>query len=123
MTWLILKIVTFLGVPRWLAYLIVIGIAVASIGGMAWGAYSYIWNKGYYTADAEWQAKALQAKIDKLERELAVQALSDAEERRLTNELDDERAALETKLKDYENALALEGNSCPLTKRDLDGLP
>lgn len=77
-------ILSFLGGLSLRAWVILAAVATFAL----WSVYVY--GAGYSTADAMWKAKALEAKIARLELELKVQKDADAAEDKLLAELEQE---------------------------------
>jgi hypothetical protein len=90
------------------AYLIMAGLAVFAL----WSAMCY--RAGYSTADTAWRARALEAKIAKLELEIKVQKEADAAEDRMRAELDTENVRQKKLIDDYLAALRSRPDKCLL---------
>lgn len=104
MSWLV-SLFTGLSLRAWLT------VGAVVIAAM-WSAYCY--KAGYGAADAYWMAKNLEAKIEKLEREIATQKAADEEEDKLRADLDAENAQLKKVIDDYIKELAARPDKCPL---------
>jgi len=86
---------------------------IAAVTAFAlWSALCY--RAGYSTADAAWQARALEAKIAKLELEIKTQKEADAAEERMRAELDREDDQQKKLIDDYLAALQSRPDKCLL---------
>jgi hypothetical protein len=107
----------------WAAWTVAKGF-IGGVPGRAWliigalvafAAWSfYVLGVGYSWADAQWEAKALEAKIARLERELKVQKDADAAEDRLRVELEAENRQQKEAIDDYLAELARRADKCLL---------
>jgi hypothetical protein len=84
--------------------------AVIAFGLWTWRAY----GAGYDKADAMWRAKALEARIAKLELELKVQKQADAAESQLRAELEAENEQQKKVIDDYLAELDSRADKCLL---------
>lgn len=104
MSWII-SLVTGLSGRVWL---IIGAIAITAL----WSGYCY--KAGYSAADTMWQAKALEAKIAKLELEAKIQRDSDAAEDKLRGELEAENEQQKKVIDEYLKELQSRPDKCLL---------
>lgn len=94
---------------------IILGVILA---GALWASFAVwkhsIYMQGWNAADAMWQEKALEAKIEKLEREKKVAEQAAADESAKNDELEAEKAELEQKNDAYEEELKKRPDQCLL---------
>lgn len=109
----LVKLFTGVSIYVWLALAGTVGVGLA-----VWKAY----DMGYSRASAAWEAKALDAQIQKLERELrtAKDAADQEEQARLA--LDEDKAKLETELSNYVHTVEARLDRCPLSDDDIKQL-
>lgn len=98
----------FFGGLSFRAWLVAAGIALFAI----WSA--YLLHVGYSWADAAWQAKALEAKIAKLELEAKIQRDADATEDKLRGELEAENEQQKKVIDEYLAELQSRPDKCLL---------
>lgn len=84
--------------------------AVAGFGIWTW----IVFDAGYDKADALWTAKALEAKIAKLEREALIREEADRREAQYIRELNAENEQYEKVIDDYTKELAKRPDKCLL---------
>lgn len=110
---MVLRILSWLGLPAWVAILV-------AAGGIVSGAYL----KGRSDAKAVCRAAELQAKIEALQRDIAVQREADAFEAAQVIELQTENERMDKEIDLYVKKLAErpQDSRCLLDNSDIDGL-
>ena len=110
---MVLRILAWLGLPAWVAILV-------AAGGIVSGSYL----KGRSDANANCRAAELQAKIEALQRDLAVQRDADAFEAAALRELEVDNAQKDMQIDLYVNELATrpDGDRCRLGPVDIERL-
>jgi hypothetical protein len=104
--WLAVKV--FFGGFSFRAWLILAAVAAFAF----WSV--YLFNAGYSVADAKWQAKALEAKVAKLELEIKTQKDADAAEDKLRDELEAENEQQKKVIDTYVEELKSRPDKCLL---------
>lgn len=104
MSWL-LSIFTGLSIRAWLIIAAVAAFAIWSF---------HVYNVGYSVADGMWKAKALEARITKLELEIKLQHDADAEEDRLRSDLEAENEQQKKVIDDFLAELKNRPDKCLL---------
>lgn len=113
MTWL-LKLMAVVGLPSWVAPLLIIGIITGALGG------AYV--KGRMDASASCRERELQAVIASMERDKRISDVADQKSKEMIRKLQEQAQKDDEEIERYAEELKKRPDRCDLTAPDVNRL-
>lgn len=110
----LLRFLAWLGLPSWVAPLLIIGLITSALGG------SYM--KGRMDSSANCREKELLAQIAAMERDRKIADLATTNLAAYVKQLEDEAAKMDQEVAKYEEELKSRADRCALTPDDVNRL-